>query len=453
MTNNNNLTINRAMGLLLSLWLFGCNAPENTTPSEAGNSITLDMALPDSLTGGQAAVVSSVQVLAVSKQDSGVPCSYLGPEDDQDPFRNGYEMTKFMVSAVAAWSCIADELIVLADQVPHDGSIYQTENDMASENYDPQDPTHYSVTDDSASQTTVRLYYGYDRFVPPLPDEDPQFYVSWNEDGDGAYHGRLIIDAIKINEAERKADDPTIMRMDFQHTSAQQHTDMYLSFDDNNVWANGMRIEVNRDLTASPLQQVYVARGMMDMKQQFFNDTGIPEVPLLKVYAVSDDFGKGAAIADMQDVALPLELNAATGNHLGNYLFSKTDIYAFKADGDWDWVEKSITSAEYRGGRTTPQVGGTLDPFNPSLEGIALYLNLNTTDQTYFSGDACNTVGDDCTALLNAIFADGFADQEPNQGADPMDWRSAAIAAPDYLGSVYPNGVDWNGVFDYTFTP
>ena len=74
-------------------------------------------------------------------------------------------------------------------------------------------------------------------------------------------------------------------------------------------------------------------------------------------------------------------------------------------------------------------------------------------DEDYFTGSKCATLGDDCSPLFNAIFEDGFADQEPNQGADPMDWRSEAIADPVYLQSVYPNGMNWNGAFDFNFVP
>lgn len=46
-----------------------------------------------------------------------------------------------------------------------------------------------------------------------------------------------------------------------------------------------------------------------------------------------------------------------------------------------------------------------------------------------------------------------FRRQEPNQGSDPLDWRSMAITSPDYLTTVYPNGVSWDGAFDPSYTP
>jgi hypothetical protein len=98
-----------------------------------------------------------------------------------------------------------------------------------------------------------------------------------------------------------------------------------------------------------------------------------------------------------------------------------------------------------RGGRTTPVTGGTWDPFDPSLDLIVAKLNL---ESDYVYGDKCANVDDGCTALLNAVFADGFAEQEPNQGSDPMEWRSNAIANPSVIDSIYPNGVNWDGAFD-----
>ncbi len=130
---------------------------------------------------------------------------------------------------------------------------------------------------------------------------------------------------------------------------------------------------------------------------------------------------------------------------MGNYIFDKTDIYFFDADQraaePWDWIDKTITDSQYRGGRNLTTITGT---------DIINFLGLSLT---YFSGTECTNVGDDCTDMLNAVFADGFADQEQNQGSDPMDWRSTAITSPAYLGSVYPNGSDWVGAFEPVFTP
>ena len=51
------------------------------------------------------------------------------------------------------------------------------------------------------------------------------------------------------------------------------------------------------------------------------------------------------------------------------------------------------------------------------------------------------------------MFAEGFGEQERNQGADPGDWRSDALAAAQFPDSVYPNGVDWAGAFEPVFAP
>ena len=74
-------------------------------------------------------------------------------------------------------------------------------------------------------------------------------------------------------------------------------------------------------------------------------------------------------------------------------------------------------------------------------------------DSDYFAGSKCAQLNDDCNQLLNAVFVDGFADQEKNQGSDPMDWRSNALAGASYLESVYPNGLNWSGAFEQSFTP
>ncbi|HEX5635595.1 MAG TPA: hypothetical protein VFY78_00785, partial [Gammaproteobacteria bacterium] len=245
---------------------------------------------------------------------------------------------------------------------------------------------------------------------------------------------------------------PVMMRMDFNYSGTQQVADMFLQFDAGNHWADGFRIQMTKDLTANALGKVFEARGMINMKAQFLPLSGISEIPDVQLYSVSDGFGNGAAIAELQDMALPLPVNIFTGNTLGNYLLTKRDVYYFEYDMDWDYINKTVTASEYRGGRTTPATGGSWIPFDPSLDLIVTELALDTG---YFTGSQCTNVGDDCNQLLNKVydFVNGFAQQEANQGTEPADWRSTSINSAVYLNTVYPNGIDWNGAFDFSFTP
>jgi len=432
--------------------LAGCGGDSSDTPQSTQQASSfISMNLPDSLTGGTVASNSTTAVVTAASQQSGggVPCLYVGVADN-DPFRNGYQMTKLMVSAVATWSCIADFLIDLAEAqvVPHDGVIHATNNDTASADYKPDDPTHYSITDDSDHQTTVRLYYGYPKDAPPVMGEDPQFFISWVENASSEVEGRMVINGIGINPQGHKADDPTWARMDFHFTPDQKLADMFLRFDDGNPWADGFRIRVTKDLTAPSLGQVFTAQGKIKMKAQFMPVQGVNALPSLEMYTVSDKYGNGAAVANFVDVTLAFPLN--DHNHLGNYLFTKQDNYAFRADGDPEWIYKLFTAATYEGGRTTPATGGTVT--DPSLDMISGYL---WPGQANYFDTSCNDTNTDCVDLLNAIFTfDGQNwGQEPNMGSQPVDWRAAAMATPDFLQSVYPNGMDWSGAFDFSFTP
>jgi len=445
-------------GLPLILTLVGCGDDGSGTRGSA-STMSISMDIPDSMTGGHN-TVASASLVAASRRGSGAPCAFVGG-DDEDPFRNGYEITKMLVSAISSWTCVADNVIIIANSeaIPHDGDIHETENDRQTAGYNPEDPTHYSVTDDSDTQVTLRLYYGYDRITPPVISADPQFYISWNELGNGQIDGRMIIDGMGIDKDKisRKVEDPTFMRMDFTFNETAENADMFLRFDNGNPWAEGFRIMVNKDLNASPMAQVFTAKGLIDMKAQFLPVSGISELPAIKMFAVSDIFGEGAAIAELSDVSLPLVLNTGTGNNLGDYLLSKVDQYFFDANQaanrPWDWVQKDISVAEYRGGRTTPATGGTWIPFDPSLDLLEAFEGLDLG--TGYFDNTCNAVNTDCTALLNALhtYSDGFAGQEPNQGQDPMDWRSTALANASYIDSIYPNGLNWDGAFDFFFTP
>ncbi|VAW62322.1 hypothetical protein MNBD_GAMMA11-1152 [hydrothermal vent metagenome] len=463
-------TLQLSLLVLSSCLLIACggSGSNNSTPAD---SLSVDLSLPDSLTGGSsnASVQSASKTLntlsasnssAASKMQqitlsaasgTGQPCFYNGI-DEEDPFRNGYQSTRFMVSVMASWTCIADLLIDISTVVPHDGQIKETENNMDNATYKADEPTHYSVVDESDTQTTINMYYGYTRSSPPIAGETSQFYISWNKTSSTDYQGRLVINASNVNWENRKVDDPVMMRMDFNFNSRTQIADMFLKFDENNLWADGMRISISKDLNAGPLDKVFVARGLIGMRAQFLPVPGISETPQVQLFTVSDGFGNGAAIAEFQNFSLPLALNPTSANHMGNYLFDKKDIYFFEFDRDWEYISKTIVSSEYRGGRTTPASGGSWLPFDPSLDLIITGMAL---DADYFSGDKCASSGDDCNAFLNAVFdfSGGFAGQEQNQGSDPMDWRSNAIDSAAYLDSVYPNGIDWSNAFDLSFTP
>lgn len=435
--------------------LAGCGSSSEENMDTGSDTFSIDMQLPDSLTGGTVTQARPVAFKSLSsafanRASTGEPCAYMGIEDDDDLFENGYKTTRFMVSTMATWTCIADLIIDIADTIEHDGTLVESDNDTQAVDYDPSEPTHYSITDDSDSQTTARMYYGYDRANPPTSESVPEFYISWNETSEDVAQGRMIISPDQMNGDNVDPEDPVNMRMDFDFDENSRSADMFLQFDENNQWADGMRIEIVKDLNASVLGQVYTARGMINMKDQFFNAENISEIPDIQFYTVSDMLGNGAAIQEIQDMSLPLWLNVFENNNLGNYLFTKTDNYFFDNDSDWEYIFKNITSATYRGGRTTPETGGTWLPFNPSQDMIIIALEL---DNGYFTGDQCGELESSCTGLLNAVFKDGFAEQEQNQGQDPMDWRSTALDNATFLGSVYPNGQDWTGAFDLEFTP
>lgn len=435
--------------------ITGCGSSGSDPATTDDDNLSVNLSLPDSMTGGKLTssrqLAASIQLgITANRGGTGEPCSYAGVEDDEDPFENGYKTTRFLVSTMATWTCIADFLIDVADVVVHDGSIVETDNDVQAANYDPEEPTHYSVTDDSNTQTTIRMYYGFDRARPPTQNDLSQFYISWNSTTEEQIEGRMIIDACALNDVTCDLEEPSWMRMDFDFGATSKTADMFLRFDETHPWADGMRIHIVKDLQAAMFERVYTARGLINMTSQFLPADGISEVPDVRLYAVADGLGNGAAIEDIQNMSLPLRLNEFNDNHLGNYLFTKRDVYFFEDDMDWEYIDKTITSSSYRGGRTTPETGGSWVPFDPSLDMIRTALGL---DPSYFSAPLCGTSNDDCSDLLNAIFNDGFADQEQNQGTDPLDWRSDALNSAVYLDTVYPNGIDWVGAFDQSFLP
>ena len=447
----------------ISSLLVGCGtATEEDQPGSA-DSFSIGLDLPDSLTGGLSPESPPIGLRGLAstianRTSIGVPCAYNGLVDKNTILDNGYNTTRYTISIMASWTCVADLFIDIVNFAPHDGKFHETENDTLADDYNVNEPTHYIITADSNTQTTSRAYYGFDQSTPPTSQSIPGFLLSWNKNGEDIV-GRLIISNSRINGQGIAYGDPANMRLDFSSNQKIQKADMFLQYDGQTDWMDGSRIEIIKDLSVSPFAQVFTTRGLMKMNSQMVNIPLITEVPKVQFYTVSDVFGNGAAIGNVQDTSLTLMLNQAEDNNLGNYLYSKRDIYFFKSDSDWEYIDKIITSATYRGGRTTPVDGGTIDPFNLSQDLVIASLNL---DLDYFTGTLCGDMHSSCTELLNVVQWSGFSGLEPNIGEEPsdwrvnaftigsvpFDWRTVSLFTAINQESIYPNGLNWDGAFD-----
>jgi len=222
--------VNFAIFILLTLVLQGCGDSGNKKPT----TFKTDLDLPESLTGPKASSLisksSQEKIMArgvenfsnTAMQEKGeelFQCQYLGPEDD-DIFKNGYNMTKFMTSAVATWSCIGDSLIYISSVLPHDDKVRETEHDGSALDYDPEEPSHYKISDGEDGKVEVALYYGYSHSEPLPNDAIIGFYFSWQEQGDRTI-GRMIIDALELDNTNDKTEDPINVRLDFDYEKAK----------------------------------------------------------------------------------------------------------------------------------------------------------------------------------------------------------------------------------------
>lgn len=407
------------------------------------NPPSLDMELPDSLTGGAISAGALTRaVLGTQAASDGPNCDFQGSGDD-DAFQNGYNMTRFLVGAVASWMCISDFLIeqIATLPFPTDGSILDI-----SDPTDPTGPSGIRLTLNSATQTTMELFFD-------SATTGPGVYLSWNTVS-GSTTGRLVLASGFLDDGS-DPEAPNAMRMDFTVTSAERVADMFLSFPDTHPNLNGFRIQVTKDLSNPVDAPTFTALGRLDLSQQwdpgyeaqFPTDTP----PSLLLYTVSDGNGNGAAIASFDGVGISFDLTSFLLGHLGFYKYTKDDTYVFDSLGVSVWVDKNITTATFE----NSPVGRNSNTAN--LDAIEGFLGLPTD---YFTATCAND-GDDCSTLLNLVFADGAYGAEANSGADPGDWRTTiinGITGTDYLPSICPNDAltctyDDTDVFDQSFTP
>ncbi len=423
------------LGVLL-LFLQACKSEETeltTTTDTTSTSIStpsLELSFPDTLTGGSTSSASVAPGEVNYAESDGPNCNFDGNGDDNDPFKNGQNMSRFLISMTATWMCFGDWMMtnVMAMGWPVDGVIQTIPEDAD----DPDSPTGISITQDSDTQTTIRLYWEDDTTTPGM-------FISWNTDS-GTTTGKMVLGSVFMGDDD-SSDSPDEMRMDFTVSATEQIADMFLAFPDAASAFTGFRTEVTKDLADNS----FIARAKMDMKAQYSSDatmdTLITETPVYQVFTVADSTGAGAALAEMSDIGWGLDLSGSSLGHIGYYLFTKTDTFFFNASGVSEYVNKVISSATYEGARTSTT--GNLDTIEAALSLSADYYT-----------DTCNDTTTDCSAMIEALFSNSDFGQEQNSGTDPGDSRSTAITSPSYLSSVYPTGSSsWDGVFDMSFTP
>lgn len=435
---NGKLTI-LALGAVLVLGISGCKSNDSdsettletrTTTSDTLSTPKLSLSVPESLTGGTATSNQAhKQDPRFAATDSGPDCNFAGQEQT-DPFQNGRSMTQWLTGMASAQLCLADFLVEVGKSaaIPADGKPWPLLSP------DPEAPTYLSLEKNSSSQYTMKLYWGEDT-------TSADQYISWNTSG-GVTRGKMVMFADAMGGTN--SDAPDRVRVDFSQSSAENKVDVYIAFPDANTFMNGFRIELTEDptLTAATANR-FTVRAIMALKDQFMADWDtsyrqyITEVPALKIYTIANADGDGAASALVSNQGMGM-------GTLGYYLFDKTDQYFFAATGNSQYIHKAITSATYKGAKTSTT---TVDNYLEGLLGLATGTLASCT-----SGSSTA-----CTSFIGAMFAVGQGGLEGNSGSDPGDGRSTIIkglTSASYLASPYPDGAtSWNGVFDLTFTP
>ena len=452
----------------------GGGGGDSSTNSVPAFAPALQMGFPATITGnsggGGPASLSAASLSATSlslgnsdedfraAHDGGPHCDFDG-QNENDPFRNGFTMTRFLAGHTAAWICFADFLNLVVAQgiffgwITPDGSFLDITDPM-----DPTGPTGLVVLD-SGTKKEVWLYF-LGNMAP-----NAAIYVAWNV-GASSTEGKLVVNVANLmapppGNLAADPEAPTHMRMDFTFTDTAKTAEMFLAFDpDNNLawdnpWADGFRIQAVKTLSDGSFD----LWGFMALKQQFDSlyaaaypgDNGLANLNML---AVSDAAGKGAAIAQMDDIGVVLayEVNPAPFavlESLGDFLFTKNDEYYFLSSGTAEFIKKNVVSATYKGGK---DLAGGASPIDTDAQ-VDAALGLAGE---YANCTAAPGTTTDCPAVLNALFAGGSFGAEGNIGGatPPADSRQPELAGMTPLNQAFPTGLNsWAGVFNMTFTP
>ena len=425
--------------LLLTLALSACGKKEETPPATVPTyGPTVSLGLPDSLTGGQTTTTGMYTTMATGQ--GGGNCDFRG---DAEPFRNGFTLTRFMVSAIASWGCLADNVMYMTSLAISQGWV-QTDGTLLTlppNPNDPNAPTGFWVLE-TGTQREVKLFWN--------SSANPGMYFAWDTAPDGTVTGKVVVDAAALNGSVLNT-QPDFMRMDFSQTSTQKTGEIFIHFL-NNPDVTAFRIKVTKNLTST--FPMYTAQGYYPMQRQWDANFSAAHpgslTPALQVYAIADGNGHGAAVARMADWGwsfTPLD----DGDHLGSFLFTKDDTVYFTNLGNGNYtpvfISKNISSASYLGDRLINTTG-----FVQSAAAIDWYFANGTDPGLPIPGyaanhqgmayqtctDPLNTLpysGPECGYFLNSLFnLPGWA-PEANSGSNPNDNRSTLIDAAVGVGS------------------
>lgn len=434
----------------LALVLAGCGGSSSSSSGGSGTvpafGPSLDLGLPEAVTGtetGSPLMANYVpQDMAQPMDSSDGNCQFAG-QNENDPFRNGYTMTRFLSGTAASWICFTDFLNSAVAQLVFFG-VVTTDGTLLDISDGSDGPTGLSVVV-AGSQKTIRLYFLGDTVNPGM-------YLSWIEAGAGVT-GRLVVHAAEVLrdpaiDLSVDPEGPTHLRMDFDYNGTRKIASMYMAFDPDGVysapswdnrWANGFRIDLVRQASDGS----FGITGLITMYDQFDNNYGGSELPNLAMRAVADAAGNGGSNATMSDVGLDLIFD--NPETLGEFLFTKDDNYFFTAAGLAEYINKSVTAATHHGGEN----------FVVDSDGVDSAADVDSVLST--GTDYVDCVGGsdaECVSFLNALFTGGgFFGVEVNYGSLPSDGRPAAVSAltPPSYATPDANAGDWSGVFNMVY--
>ena len=334
-------------------------------------------------------------------------CKYVNGLND-DMFRHGYHLTKYLSQVGAAYSCFADWVMkkTVEWDIPTDGKVYDVKANKESE------PTGVSVVKDSPTQHSLRFFYR-------KKTEDPGWLVSWKKNGEQV-SGRIVFDNDVVRKTLNANDDPRKVRIDFIKTNDQLTLDIYALFPTHNK-TESFRMNLIKKLTGSDTESDKIKiKGYLITRVQPYKDSNsssITDQPVFKIAAISDANGKGGTVT----VVDKLLMGSST---YGYFLTQFKDKFAFTNTQPSEWIKKTMQNAELK--ISGPQSG----------------CNSNST----------------CTAKWNTWIQDPAISAQlemQNAGSEPNDARSDFannFVDSQYLDQVYPDReTSWNSVFDMRF--